>query len=477
MIRDLAYDMLVADSRARLHGATADALAREHDSDPAVLTLHYERGRRFTEAIETGLQAGTAARDSGAYLEAEAMLTRTIALLNAGHGGADRDDQLLLAHQLRGFFRVATSPEAYRAGDEDYHASNELLRRHKPGPEMLGTVAGQWGDAMFRGLLDDAVELLDLFRSIATTSEPEALSANTIGYGMVASMRPDYREAKRLLEVGLEQIERDGWPDRLVRQWSTPDYPPLSVRAHLYVVLTMLGDTSAARRLATETDEMAAGLPWPAGPFNAAYAQAFRASSLGMVGDGAAVMALGNAIHQIAGERGLEFWEKVGLMHMAVGGALMFPNDLTITTLEMVLEALKGTGGEVLTFPYVANAAAAALLSTGAHERAVSVLEEAIALGRSTGVRVYEPDALRLRAEALEELGRDGRPDLRAAIELAHAQHAVLFELRALLALADREVAPDELGACRKAITELLAEVPDDSDLVEVGRARQLITA
>ena len=477
LIRDLAYDMLVAESRARLHSATAEALARGHDSDPAVLALHYERGRRFAEAIDAGLRAGAAARDSGAYLEAETMLTRTIALLNAGHGGVDRDDQLLLAHQLRGFFRVATSPDVYRAGDEDYHESIELLRRHKPGPEMLWTLAGQWADAMFRGRPDDAVEMLDLFRSIAVTSAPEAMPANTAGYGIVATVRADYREAKRLLEQALEQIERDGWPDSLVRKWATPDYPPVAIRAHLYPVLMMLGDTSGARRMASEAEEIAGGLPWPMGPFGTAYAKAYQAASLGVVGDGAAVMALGSAIHQIGSERGLEFWEKLGLLHVAVGGAQMFPNDMTISALEMTLEALKASGAQGLTLPYVSNTAATSMLATGECERALAVLEEAITLGRSNGVRCYEPDALRLQAEALDRLGRDGGPDLHAAIELAREQHAVLYELRALLALAQRVLAPDEYRSCRAAVAELLAQVPDDSDLVEVARARELIAA
>jgi hypothetical protein len=117
------------------------------------------------------------------------------------------------------------------------------------------------------------------------------------------------------------------------------------------------------------------------------------------------------------------------------------------------------------------------MLATGEPERALTVLEEGITLGRSTGIRCYEPDSLRLRAEALDRLGRDGGPDLQAAIELAREQYAVLYELRALLALAQRELAPDEYRSCREAISELLAQVPDDSDLVEVFRARELISA
>jgi tetratricopeptide (TPR) repeat protein len=477
LIRDLAYDMLMAESRARLHSSTADALAENQDSDAAVLAFHYEHGGRFAEAIDAGLRAGTAARDSGAYREAETVLTRTIALLNAGQGGAERDRELLVAHRLRGFFRVATSPDVYRAGDEDYHASIELLRRQDPGPEILWTLAGQWADAMYRGLLDDAVEMLDLFRSVARASAPEALPANTAGYGIVATLRADYREAKRLLGEALEQIDREGWPDSLVRNWTTPDYPPVSIRAHLYPVLTMLGDTSAARRIASEAEEIASGLPWPVGPFATAYTKAYQAAALGVMGDGAAVMALGSAIQQIGSERGLEFWEKLGLLNVAVGGAQMFPSDMTISALEMTLDALKASGSEALLLPYVSNAAATAMLATGEYDRALAVLDEGIISGRSKGICCYEPESLRLRAEALDRLGRDGRPDLDAAIQLAREQHAVLYELRALLDLERRELAPDEYRRCREGIAKLLADVPDDSELVEVVRARELIVA
>jgi tetratricopeptide (TPR) repeat protein len=363
----------------------------------------------------------------------------------------------------------------YRAGDEDYHASVELLHRHNPGPDMLWTLVGQWADAMYRGRLDDAVEMLDMFRSIARTSAPEALPANTAGYGIVATLRADYQEARRLLEEALEQIDRDGWPDSLVRSWATPDYPPVIVRSHLYPVLTMLGDTSGARRMASEAEEIASGLPWPMGPFATAYTKAYQAAALGVMGDGASVMALGTAIQQIGSERGLEFWEKLGLLNIAVGGAQMFPNEMMISALEMTLDALKAQGSEALLWSYVSNAAATAMLATGEPDRALEVLDEAITTGRSKGIRCYEPESLRLKSEALDGLGRDGTPDLHASLQLAREQHAILYELRALLALEQRGLAPDEDRSCREAIADVLAQVPDDSDLVEVVRARELI--
>jgi len=474
MIRDLAYDMLVAESRARLHSSTADALLALRKPDASLLAFHYEHGGRFAEAIDAGLRAGIESRDSGAYREAETVLTRTIELLNAGHGGADSDDKLLLAHQLRGFFRVATAPDVYRSGDEDYHAGLEVLRRHDPGPEVLWTLAGQWADAMFRGLLDDAVEILDLFRSVAIARAPEALPANTAGYGIVASLRADYAEARRLLEDALGQIDRDGWPESLVRNWTTPDYPPITIRAHLSPVLTMLGDTTAARQRAAEAEEIANELPWPIGPFGTAYAKAYQAAALGTVGDGAAVLALGGAIQQIGSERGLEFWEKLGLLYLAVGSAQMFPSAMTISGLELTLDALKTAGSEALLLPYVSNAAAAAMLKTDENERALQVLDEAIRSGQAHGIRCYESEALRLRAEALDRLGKDGRSDLQAAIRLAHDQHAVLYELRARLAHEASDASADERRSCRAGITELLAGIPEDSDLAEVAQARQL---
>jgi tetratricopeptide (TPR) repeat protein len=229
--------------------------------------------------------------------------------------------------------------------------------------------------------------------------------------------------------------------------------------------------------MASEAEEIASSLPWPVGPFGTAYAKAYQAASLGVVGDGAAVTALGSAIHQIGSERGMEFWEKLGLLNVAVGGAQMFPSDMTISALEMTLDALKASGSEALVLPYVSNAAATAMLATGEYDRALAVLDEAISSGRAKGIRFYEPDTLRLRAEALDRLGRDGSPDLHAAIELAHQQHATLYELRALLVLERRDLAPDEHRSCREAIAKLLADVPDDSDLVEVARARELIAA
>src|SRR5258705_4263392 len=144
----------------------------------------------------------------------------------------------------------------------------------------------------------------------------------------------------------------------------------------------------------------------------------------------------------------------------------MYPSNMTISVLEMTLDALKASGSEALLLSYVSNAAATAMLVTGDYDRARAVLDAAIASGRSKGIRCYEQESLRLHAEAVDGLGRDGGPDLHAAIQLAREQHAVLLELRALLTLEQRELAPDEHRSCREAIAAVLAEVPDDSDLV-----------
>ena len=141
----------------------------------------------------------------------------------------------------------------------------------------------------------------------------------------------------------------------------------------------------------------------------------------------------------------------------------------------MTLDALRDAGSEALLLPYVSNAAATAMLTTGEYDRALAVLDAAILSGRSTGIRCYESESLRLKAEALDRLGRDGAPDLHAAIRLAHEQHAVLYELRALLALEQGDLAPDDSHSCRDAIARVLADVPEDSDLVVVIRARELI--
>lgn len=102
---------------------------------------------------------------------------------------------------------------------------------------------------------------------------------------------------------------------------------------------------------------------------------------------------------------------------------------------------------------------------------ALGTLDEALAAAASSGERYYEPELFRLRGEALEALGdRSAEEWYVRAIELARAQHAKAWELRASTSLARAWMKAGREGDARTllaAICGWFSEGHDTPDFIE----------
>ncbi|WP_431240933.1 hypothetical protein ACQ86B_28840 (plasmid) [Mycolicibacterium aichiense] len=93
-------------------------------------------------------------------------------------------------------------------------------------------------------------------------------------------------------------------------------------------------------------------------------------------------------------------------------------------------------------------------------------LDTALTLAADTGMRVYDAELLRLRAQTHTD-GAARRADLAAAFDVARRQHATLFELRA--ALDDFELRGHR---ARAALVDAASRVPSGYVWPELVRTR-----
>jgi hypothetical protein len=111
------------------------------------------------------------------------------------------------------------------------------------------------------------------------------------------------------------------------------------------------------------------------------------------------------------------------------------------------------------------------LIAAGQPEQARARLDQALELAADTGMRFYDAELLRLRAQT--RTGTEARhADISTALELARRQGATLFALRA--ALDDFELRGQP---ARAAVAAALSRMPDESALPEVARARRALVA
>jgi hypothetical protein len=103
------------------------------------------------------------------------------------------------------------------------------------------------------------------------------------------------------------------------------------------------------------------------------------------------------------------------------------------------------------------------------------------ALGLDGGVRTFESEARRRRAEFLAALGAPGdevEAELRRALEVARAQGARLLELRAAASLLRRSLGSGDdraTGQARAGLEAVVAALPEGRDLPDLREAAELL--
>jgi hypothetical protein len=103
--------------------------------------------------------------------------------------------------------------------------------------------------------------------------------------------------------------------------------------------------------------------------------------------------------------------------------------------------------------------------------------EQALAWLRERGEHFFEAEALRTRGDAERALGDavSAEASYRAAIDVAHAQEARLFELRATNSLSRLLQASGRADESRVALQSLLPEITGAQDSVDLLESLELL--
>jgi predicted ATPase len=141
----------------------------------------------------------------------------------------------------------------------------------------------------------------------------------------------------------------------------------------------------------------------------------------------------------LAEEHGFPEWRAWGHFHH--GWAMVELGDLEegVSEMESGIRDFRQLGG-VPRFPFTLAVLAYAYARLGRHDHALTMLDEALERIQRTGERIDEAEMLRLKAEMLLMRGRsavnEAERHLRAATDIARAQEAKWWELRATVSLA-----------------------------------------
>jgi serine/threonine protein kinase/tetratricopeptide (TPR) repeat protein len=171
LIQDAAYLSLLASDRQQLHRRLARLLQEDFPAmaEPELMAHHCERGGLTEEAADYLLQAGQAAWQRSAALEAVSHLTRALDLLLALPATPERLEREL---NLRSLLALALGAvQGWGAPEVGANAERcvALCREIGEGAPLLASLYGLWTCHFLRGDRQPTIGLADEIARLATT--------------------------------------------------------------------------------------------------------------------------------------------------------------------------------------------------------------------------------------------------------------------------------------------------------------------
>jgi tetratricopeptide (TPR) repeat protein len=475
MTQDVVYESMVYAQRRLLHGAAAIWL-EDHPEDlergDAVLAHHWLQAAGDARVDVAALhkaafylaRAGSAALRQGAFVEAEDFLSQALAC-HARIPVSDRsrtDELEILRHLGTATFAIRGfgSPESRRI----YERTFELARGRVTDRELFPILWGLWITTHFASA-ERAIELGEELMDIAEREDDDEfrLQAHHALWTTLIQI-PDYDRARRHLDAGV-RLYRPEWHERHCADFGGHDPGSCAERAIALTAWTT-GLVDEAVVAGSEAIELAQDHDFSR--LNAMLALAFVHRQRG---DLDAVVDAVEAIIALGRDRGLlGYVEWANILGAWVRGRR---GDLG-GGLSMMEAAADRLG---MTDPGYMAMLAELYLFDGRTQAGLGLVDELLAVVERKGERSYEPELHRLRGELLvRDNPEAGVPDdaaetsLRRALELADAQGALSFSLRASLSMA-RLLSSTERStegvALLRATYDRFSEGLDTRDLVD----------
>jgi tetratricopeptide (TPR) repeat protein len=439
LIQDAAYDSLLKSRRQALHRRAAELLSDEPEraaAEPEVIAHHFTEAGLDDLAIEWWGKAGDQALRRSAFQEAIAHLGKAIAMTDSAGGGRAVGVSGQQLHMRVAYGNALIATRGYGAPEttEAFARVRESATGDKGASERLAADYGLWVGSYVRGELTAMRGYAETFLGDvgAKPDSPEAGVAHRAA-GMTHWFAGEYREGRQHLERALALFQA-GRDDDLAFHFGQD----AGAAAMLYLALTSwpLGDIARAVSLVAEAEARSAGL---AHIGTRAHGRLHVTMLELMRGDLSRVALNAGELIRLAGEHDLLTWQAYGIFVEGLASAQSGPAGGGVEDMRRGVELLREQN--VLTFDGLLKIALAkAEARTGDLDRAVAVIDEAVATCERTEYRAFEAELHRVRGEML--LLRDtsdpspAEEALRSAIGIAKQQGTRSFELRATLALA-----------------------------------------
>jgi class 3 adenylate cyclase/predicted ATPase len=435
LVRDAAYGSMLRGQRRRLHALIVAALEKR-DAETAVLAQHCADAGLQEKAVGYWLGAGQEALRRSANVEAVAVLTKGLSLLETMPEDAWRQRQELeLQIALGQAFQFTRGPAAQETG-KAYKRAVQLGERLNHREGLPPIIFGVWVHHLMRGELERSREDALTMERLAEEEHDPRLSVMAFRLrGQSEFLLGDLAAARVHLERGLADFDA---ADRQFYSAITAQDGRVLMLAFLSAVLAALGYLDQSQARADDAVEEGRRLG-----HNYTLGVALMFSLIQSVMSGRAAASLPQVLRQSEDLEAFANEHKMLSVHYtALEFRSWFLAELGRTEEGLELfaraEELVRTIGVASFRPFFLVGAAEMYGRAGQIEIAFSELSEAETFIQTSGERWYEAEVHRLRGRLLQATGDDPTAEIsfRRAVTISQKQGAKFFELRAAKCLA-----------------------------------------
>ncbi len=432
LLQDAAYESLLKKTRQEFHGRIATALAARFpdlvESNPALLARHLEGAGRTTEAIGAWITAGSVAGERFAMQECVTNLRRAITLLET----LPADDPERIAQEMAAQLAIApplmiTRGWAAREVERACLRARELCEQTGNSQGLFGALWGLWTVRLVRGEHERATDVARQVHAMALASGVPMLdvaSRHAIGFSLY--YLADFPAARQHAEAAMQlfSLEQER---AIVAAFQMPSSAVILAYWAMSLRFMGLADQAAARQadLLKLIDDL--NLP-PCTALGLGVAMYHWVD----VRDVDTVAIQAETGHRVSTEEGFQFWASA--MRIYRGWAQAHRGNPRAGVQEMregIAEFLATDAG--IFMPQWRMMLAEGLSLDGQPQMALAELQQGLAQITQWRETYYEAELLRTRGDIQRSMGdrSEAEASYRRAMAIAHAQRALLLELRA----------------------------------------------
>jgi DNA-binding winged helix-turn-helix (wHTH) protein/predicted ATPase len=481
LYQNVIYERVGAAKRRRLHQRigelTEAAYAGSTETVAAELATYFESSGDGERAVKYMLQAAQRSFSVCAYPETIDYATKALALADSLPPAARQKElelnlQLLVAVAIcasKGYAAKETGYAFERAGDLSRNVNNDEL--------LFESLAGIWSYYLVRGMLGIAQKRAQELLAIAQRMRQPGFLLNAhIAVASAHFYQGRFQVAHDHFTQALPHYDFQYYRSKLsLFSWD----PGVLVYCYDAQALWFLGFPERAEKSAKSAVALAKQL---VSPFNEALCYAIHATYYSYRREAGKALEMAEAALRISNDRGFRHWAVLGSFNKGWGLCkLGNPAD----GLPLVLEGLtkwKAMGAE-MAVPTFQVLLGEIYQAQGKFKKALSAVEEGLAIAARNNDRHYDAELYRLKGELLLQIAKRNRTSdfaeaeacFLSAVDIARKQKALILELRATLALARLWKTNAKIRQASQMLKKIYRQFTEGFDTPDLERTKTLL--